>query len=179
MSAASTAAARRAGPGRRPHARASACGCIDAGPLTLRPERHVSDLRSPPGWAGPRGCRSDRQADPRGARPTAAGVISRRWSQIWSPERENGPPVDIWRAVLPGSGGRIRTYDLWVMRGTGTVPGGPVGPALSAVTCRSAGMRPSSSPLSPLDPIRPYYSPYYRPRSVSRPHRSRCTASPG
>jgi hypothetical protein len=29
---------------------------------------------------------------------------------------ENGPQDDVLRAVLPSSGGRIRTYDLWVMR---------------------------------------------------------------
>jgi hypothetical protein len=29
---------------------------------------------------------------------------------------ENGSREDIPGAVLPGSGGRIRTYDLWVMR---------------------------------------------------------------
>ncbi len=42
-------------------------------------------------------------------------------SQICSQTRENGPPDDLWRAVSAGSGGRIRTYDLWVMRRSGIV----------------------------------------------------------
>jgi hypothetical protein len=37
------------------------------------------------------------------------------WSQIWSHVAQNGPQDDVLGAVLPGSGGRIRTYDLWVM----------------------------------------------------------------
>ena len=44
-----------------------------------------------------------------GGRPMA------RWSQIWSQRVRNGPQDDLLRAVSTGSGGRIRTYDLWVM----------------------------------------------------------------
>lgn len=38
-----------------------------------------------------------------------------------NPDTQNSPQDDLPRAVLAGSGGRIRTYDLWVMSGHAAV----------------------------------------------------------
>jgi integrase len=63
-------------------------------------------------------------ATPRSWSPASSGggwttvrrpVPDSPWSQILSQPHENGPRTDRPGAVLPGSGGRIRTYDLWVM----------------------------------------------------------------
>jgi hypothetical protein len=60
--------------------------------------------------------------------PAPSGMTCTPWAQQSTPwnnavllhfsatrSTRNGPPDDVRGAVLPGSGGRIRTYDLWVM----------------------------------------------------------------
>jgi hypothetical protein len=42
-----------------------------------------------------------------GALSADGADLRARWSQSWSHRNENGPPDHLWRAVLPGSGGRI------------------------------------------------------------------------
>jgi hypothetical protein len=44
-----------------------------------------------------------------------------------NPDTQNSPKDDPPGAVLPGSGGRIRTCDLWVMRQSAVVPTDHVG----------------------------------------------------
>jgi hypothetical protein len=62
---------------------------------------------------------------------------------------------------LPGSGGRIRTYDLWVMRRMAPVPGIPLGPSMVALARDDRPSHPTPSSLSDRFPGRPYYRFYY------------------
>ena len=78
-----------------------------------------------------------------------------------NPNTQNGPRDDLPRAVLPGSGGRIRTYDLWVMRRMAPVPCLPSGPSASRLSRANRPWRPTSSNRSDRCPQRPYYRFYY------------------
>src|SRR3954453_23404545 len=97
----------------------------------------------------------------------------------------NGPRDDLPRAVSPGSGGRIRTYDLWVMSRALDVAIGLTGAPHSAMTsaaavaashalCAGSARRAAFwSPIWSPDPqLQPRHSPAERPgrpRLVPRP----------
>jgi hypothetical protein len=71
------------------------------------------------------------------------------------------PHDDLLGAVLPGSGGRIRTYDLWVMRRMAPVPRIPSDPGMSYLAGDDRLSRPRPSSLFDRFPQRPYYRFYY------------------
>src|SRR2546421_9046876 len=76
---------------------------------TLKPESDTDPqvkTGRPPSWL-PRSSTKRWTYQAHGSNPA--------WSQIWSHEGQNGPRDDLPGAVFPGSGGRIRTADLWVM----------------------------------------------------------------
>jgi hypothetical protein len=90
------------------------------------------------------------------------------WSRIWSQGHANGPRDAASGAILPGSGGRIRTYDLWVMRRMAPVPCLPSDPSASRLSSANRPWCLTPSSLSCRCPQRPYYCFYYdRPWIIS------------
>jgi hypothetical protein len=74
---------------------------------------------------------------------------------------ETGPAYTKTGPVFPGSGGRIRTADLWVMRRMAPVPRIPSCSSMSRLARQDRAWCPTLSMLSERFPQRPYYRFYY------------------
>src|SRR5581483_2170959 len=79
---------------------------------------------------------------------------------------EKGLPDDLRKALLPGSGGRIRTYDLWVMSQIRAIP-------TVSVCSESMQVIPAVAPESvscrPLHPVPSRDVPATRPATTANP----------
>jgi hypothetical protein len=120
---------------------------------SLQPSRHVPDLRPSLHRTGPRRRGTHRSPD-RGGRQRFGGHHPRGrltgcYYRSYYENRENGPREGIPRAVSPGSGGGIRTRDLWVMSGHAAVSHSPTHTADVPCDQRPGAATVSALPLSP------------------------------